>query len=282
MRAVLFALAAMVAGPVAEASDEQVEEWPLEGFDEPSAVVYHPARRTLFVVGDQGDIGEIDLSGKILQSRNMGGDLEGITCDPSTGLLYAVREGHEILFEIDPEDLALKRRFTIDRTFEGNANFLQRGSDGIEGITFRPDPDHPEGGRFFAVNQFDPPVLVELRVPIKTSTERFDTATIVWAREVKSAPLSDVLWYEPTQGFLITSALWRAVYVTDEEGHRLRSVRIPGFMQEGIAAVPGGVIVIVQDTGGLIKWTPDGDPFADPSEARVSEEEGTEAPGEAH
>jgi hypothetical protein len=273
--------AVAVAGPVAGASDGQIEEWPLEGFDEPSAVVYHAARRTLFVVGDEGDIGEIDLSGQLLKSRNVGGDLEGVTWDPSTGLLYAVREGHEILFEIDPEDLTLKRRFTIDRSFEGNANFLQRGGDGVEGITFRPDSDHPEGGRFFAVNQFDPPVLVELSVPIKTSTERFDTATIVSARAIESAPLSDVLWYEPTRGFLITSALWRSVYVTDAEGHRLRSVRIPGFMQEGIAAAPDGVIVIVQDTGGLIKWTPDGDPFVDPSEARVNSEEGTGASGEA-
>ena len=91
-----------------------------------------------------------------------------------------------------------------------------------------------------------------------------------------------MLWYEPAQKFLITSALWRAVYVIDEDGRRLRSVRIPGFMQEGIAAIPDGVIVIVQDTGGLIKWTPDGDPFADPSEARVSSKEGTEASREAH
>ena len=165
---------------------------------------------------------------------------------------------------------------TGTRTFEGIANYLERGSDGIEGITFRPDKSHPEGGRFFAVNQFDPPVLVELAVPVRTSEEQFETATIVSAQRVKSAPLSDVLWYPPVDGFLITSALWRSVYVTDSHGIRRRSVRIPGFMQEGIAVLPDGAIVIVQDTGGLLKWMPDHDPFVEAAQSGVKAEEKNE------
>lgn len=275
----LFLLAALVptgglTGSLAHA--ESLVEWPLETFEEPSAVVYHPPRKTLFVVGDQGDVAEIDLHGNILNRRAIGGDLEGITCDPATGKLYVVREGHEIVLEVDPDSLKLSRRFTIDRTFEGNANYLERGSDGIEGITFRPDSSHPEGGRFFAVNQFDPPVLVELAVPVRTSEEQFETATIVSAQRVKSAPLSDVLWYPPVDGFLITSALWRSVYVTDSHGIRRRSVRIPGFMQEGIAVLPDGAIVIVQDTGGLLKWTPDHDPFVEAAQSGVKAEEKNE------
>jgi hypothetical protein len=275
----LFLFAAMVlAGGLngSPAHAETLVEWPLETFEEPSAVVYHPPRKTLFVVGDQGDIAEIDLAGNILKVRAIGGDLEGIACDPATGNLYVVREGHEILLEVDPDSLKVSRRFMIDRTFEGNANFLERGSDGIEGVTFRPDSTHPEGGRFFAVNQFDPPVLVELAVPLKTSGEQFETATILSAQRVKSAPLSDVLWYPPVDGFLITSALWRSVYVTDSLGIRRRSVKMPGFVQEGIAVLPDGAIVIVQDTGGLLKWTPDGDPFVEADQTGVKAEEKNE------
>ena len=96
----LFLLAALVptgglTGSLAFA--ESLVEWPLETFEEPSAVVYHPPRKTLFVVGDQGDVAEVDLDGNILNRRAIGGDLEGITCDPATGKLYVVREGHEIV-----------------------------------------------------------------------------------------------------------------------------------------------------------------------------------------
>jgi uncharacterized protein YjiK len=238
-----------------------VEEWPVKKIPEPSGIVYHPTRKTLFVVGDEGDIGELDLDGHVLRSRAIGGDLEGITCDPASGLLYVVREGQEIIFELRPEDFKVLRRFTIDRTFGDNPNFLERGGDGVEGITFVPDAGHPEGGRFFAVNQFDPPVLVELAVPLRSAQEPFERATIVAAHPVSSPPLSGVLWDAPSQRFLIISALWRSVHVVDARGHTEKSVRIPGIMQEGIARLPDGTFVIVQDTGGLIKWKPDSDPF---------------------
>jgi uncharacterized protein YjiK len=256
-------LAVLCVTPRTARAGADLEEWPLPQFPEPSGIVYHPGRDTLFIVGDQGDIAEISTAGKLLVMRNVGGDLESVTCDPGTGLLYAVREGHEILFEIDPDSLKFTRRFTIDRSYEGNVNFLERGGDGIEGLTFRPVPGHPEGGRFFAVNQFDPPVLIELEVPLKTAPERFAQARIIAAHPIGSPPLSGVTWDEASGAFLIVSAVWRSVWVTDENGGRLRSVRIPGFMQEGIEVLPDGSFVIVQDTGGLVKWNPPGNPFTD-------------------
>jgi len=265
------------------ATPPDYEEWPLASFPEPSGVVYHPLRKTLFLAGDEGDLGELSLTGELLNMENVGGDLEGITCDPSTGLLYVVREGHEVIFEVRPEDLKIMRRFTVDRTFEGNPNFLQRGGDGIEGLTFKPDPTSAEGGRFYAVNQFDPPVLVELEVPIKTSKERFGEAKILSAKRVGSPPLSDVVWFPAINGFLVTSALWRSVYVTDAAGDRTQSVRIPGLMQEGIAALPDGSFVIVQDTGGLIKWNPPDNPFSTPEkEASAKKTDATETAHEAN
>ena len=56
-------------------------------------------------------------------------------------------------------------------------------------------------------------------------------------------------------------ALWRTVHVVTSAGEEVRSVRLPGFMQEGIARLPDGSFVITQDTGGLIKWRPPSDPF---------------------
>jgi uncharacterized protein YjiK len=240
---------------------EKVEEWVLPGLPEPSGVVYHATRKTLFVVSDDGSVGEVSLQGKVLNTRAIGGDLEGITYDPATGYLYVVREGHEIIFEVDPSTFAVRRRITIDRSYQGDDDFLERGGDGIEGITFVPDKAHPEGGRFFAVNQYDPPVLVELAVPLRTSRERFEKARIVAAYRIPSPPLSGVTWSDELDAFLIPSALWRAVHVVDRRGVRIASVRVPGIMQEGIALLPDGGFVIAQDTGSLLKWYPRSNPF---------------------
>jgi hypothetical protein len=246
----------------AASPEEKVVEWTLPGLPEPSGVVYHSTRKTLFVISDEGGIGEVTLEGKVKTSRALGGDLEGITFDPATGYLYVIREGHEILFEVDPDRFAIRRRFTIDRAFEGDPDFLERGGDGIEGVTFVPDSTHPEGGRFFAVNQYDPPALIELAVPLRTSRERFERARVLKAYRIASPPLSDVSWHAGLGIFLVPSALWRSVHVVDPAGNRLRTVRVPGIMQEGIAAVPAGAYVIAQDTGGLLRWSPDSEPFA--------------------
>lgn len=255
--------------------------WDISGFGEPSGIVYDASRNSLFVIGDEGEIGEVSIEGKLLRSKHLGGDFEGITEDPSTNMLYLAREGHEIIYEVKPEDFSITRRFTIDRTFQGDPNYLQRGGDGIEGITFVPDPSNKEGGRFFAVNQYDPPVLVELAVPVRSSREKFETATILSARPMEAAPLSDVVWDPAIDGFLVPSALWRKAYVTDAAGRYLRSVRLPALMPEGIALLPGGKIVIAQDSGGLVLWTPPTDPFAAPSDAAPARADAAPAPSAA-
>lgn len=258
---VLLGLQAPTAALGADKTKERIIEWALPGLPEPSGVVFHAKRGSLFVVSDDGTIGEVSVDGKVRATRALGGDLEGITYDPGTGNLYVIREGHEIIFEVDPNSFAIRRRFTIDRSFEGDPDFLERGGDGIEGLTFMADPGHREGGRFFAVNQFDPPALVELALPLKSSRERFEKARIVAAHRIASPPLSDVLWSAELRAFLIPSALWRSVYVVEEDGTRRASVRVPGIMQEGIALLPDGAVVIAQDTGGLLKWYPSTPPF---------------------
>jgi len=257
-------------------------DWPAKRLTEPSGIVFHPIRKTLFAVGDEGDVAELDLNGNVLNLKRVKGDLEAITCDPATGLLYVVREGHEIILELSPTDFKMLRRFDIDRTYNGDPNYIQRGGDGIEGLTFVPDGANPEGGRFFAVNQYDPPVLVELHVPLKTSKERFDKATVVAAYDIPGAPLSDVMWDDVHHDFLIVSALWRSVYVVDRKGKVRRSVHLPGFMQEGLTRLPGGAFAIAQDTGGLIEWKPVSDPFAPETKQDVGDKQETHPAKKAH
>ncbi|MFN2425414.1 MAG: SdiA-regulated domain-containing protein [Candidatus Binatia bacterium] len=243
-------------------STSDVVEWPIPEFAEPSGVVYHPLRDSLFLVGDEGDIGEVSLEGKLLRQFRLGGDLEAIAVDPKSGLLFVVREGHEVIFEVRPDNFKIVRRFTVDRSYNGDPNFLRRGGDGIEGLTFVPDDHHPEGGKLWAVNQFDPPVLIELGIALKTSKEKYQVARIARAIPVDGAPLSEVTWDPGSRKFLVLSALWKRAVVLDVDGKLERSVRVPAFMAEGLTRLPDGRVVIAQDSGGLVAWNPRGDPFA--------------------
>lgn len=258
--AVLAAAPLLIALRLGETSGSTVE-WPLPDFPEPSGIAWHPLRNSLFLVGDEGDVGELSVDGRLLRKQHVGGDLEGVTVDPSSGLLYIVREGHEIIVEMNPDDFSISRRFTIDRSWKNDPNFLKRGGDGVEGLTFVPDAGDPEGGRFWAVNQYDPPVLVELDVPLRTSRAKYGDARIRRVVPVDSAPLSEVTWDAGSRRFLVLSALWKRVSVLDADGNYERNVHIPGFMTEGLALLPDGRFAIAQDSGGVLVWKPDGNPF---------------------
>lgn len=258
---VLLAAPVLLALGFGESRTDSVE-WTLPEIVEPSDVVYHPTRRTLFVVGDEGDLAEVSLDGKLLRTAHLGGDLEAITVDPVSGSLFVAREGHEIILEVKPDNFRLLRRFTIDRSFGGDPNYLKRGGDGVEGLAYVPDEKDPEGGHLWIVNQYDPPVLAELDIALRTSKDKFLTARLARVLPIDAAPLSGVLWRAESREFLIVSALWKRVSVIGANGHPERSVRIPGFLPEGIATLPDGRFAIAQDSGGLMIWKPEADPFA--------------------
>jgi uncharacterized protein YjiK len=126
-----------------------------QSFVEPSGICFHPVRKTLFVVSDEGEIAEIRTDGTLVFRLEIPGDLEGITVNPQSGLLYIVKEGDDVILEFDPDKREVKRIFPINREFQGNPNFLQKqkGYDnGIESIAYVADKDHPEGGTFYAGN----------------------------------------------------------------------------------------------------------------------------------
>jgi hypothetical protein len=255
-----LALFALGAAGQSLSGDAQVQEWPLPEVPEPSGVAYHHVRKTLFVVGDEGHAAEVSLDGRVIAVRRIGGDLEGVVCDPVSGAVYVVREGADIVLEISPEGLRLAHEITVDRAYKSDKNFLRAGGDGIEGITLKPAVDGKSEPSVFAVNQYDPPLLLELAMPARSGPYR-QTATIRNAWPIDSSPLSDVSWDPVAKAFLIVSALWRNVHVVTPAGEDLRAVRLPGFMQEGIARLPDGSFVITQDTGGLLRWRPPSDPF---------------------
>jgi hypothetical protein len=229
-----------------------------QSIPDPSGICLYPSRQTFFVVSDEGIVYEINLDGTPLSNIKVPGDLEDITVDPATGLLYIIVEGDDIILEFDPDKKEVTRRFPVNRTYRGDPNFLQKQvnkyDNGIESLVFVPDPKHPEGGAFYAGNQEDPPCIMELYVPLKSSQTREAEAKIL---RVLPFQIRDpgAMAYDPKTRLLnVVSDSENLFLEITLDGKLVRQYAFPGDDQEGIAWDGEGNIYICQDTaGGIIK-----------------------------
>jgi len=229
-------------------------------FNEPSGIAFHPGRGTLFIVGDEGDVCEIQRDGTLVkQKRILNADFEGITCNPLSGFLYIVIEGEEKIIEVDPNNFRVVREFSIDRVFQG-AVVLTPGGHGIEAIAFVPDVNHPEGGTFYITNQCfdlndkeDPSAIFELELPLRSRSHGSNIAKIVKYLPFKTIDLSALHYDEKSGHLYVMSDATNTLFEITTEGKILKAYAFPGDNQEGIAADTKGFLYIAQDSGGIIK-----------------------------
>ncbi|NIM58671.1 MAG: hypothetical protein GTO16_06975 [Candidatus Aminicenantes bacterium] len=227
-----------------------------QSFVEPSGICFHPLRKTLFVVSDEGEITEIKTDGNPVFRLKIPGDLEGITVNHQSGLLYIVREGEDVILEFDPEKRQVSRIFPINREFQGNPNFLQKqeGYDqGIESIAFVADKDHPEGGTFYAGNQWDPACIVEILVPLESSQGEEAEARIIRVLPFKMDDPGGMYYDRKTGNLNIVSDAYNILVEITLEGKLIREYAFLGNNQEGLAKDEEGYLYIAQGEGGIIK-----------------------------
>ncbi|MXV74183.1 hypothetical protein F4Z99_07880 [Candidatus Poribacteria bacterium] len=227
---------------------------------EPSGITYHPVRRSLFIADDSGSVHEINLHGISIQAKGVNElDIEGITMDPSTGLLYAAVEDDEAIIELEPETLTIQRKFRIARDFEGEL-LLKKGGMGIEAIAFVPDALHPEGGTFWVGNQSfslkttaEPSVVCEVLVPLRSETAAISEAPIINAYKMNFIDISG-LAYDPQDDVLvIISDTTNLLVEMNREGTILSKYLLPGDEQEGVTLDGLGYMYIAQESGTIIK-----------------------------
>jgi hypothetical protein len=227
---------------------------------EPSGICYHSRRKTLFVVDDSGVVCEVGLDGEVVKWKPLrSADFEGITHDPSTGLLYIAIEGEESILEVDPETLKIQREFAVPRTFQGTTVMKERGQ-GIEAIVFVPNGTHPQGGTFFVANQSlnlknteDISAIFEVEVPLKRDATQPGSVRILRCLRPGVIDISG-LYYDASRDILyaISDATDRIMAYT-RKGELLQAWTLPGGDQEGITVDPDGVMYIAQDDGGVLK-----------------------------
>jgi uncharacterized protein YjiK len=226
---------------------------------EPSGIVYHRERGSLFVADDRGYVAEMTRTGAVLHCRlvEAGLDLEGITVGPG-GRLYLVAEAESpLILEVDPDGLRELRRWTVDGAIAGARPLAGAPGKGLEGLCYV-----PEAERFFAVNQDKPARLVQLDLrPAAAATGAVRVERIVADLEgIVRARASD-LAHDPASGhFLVvesdTGAGKGELYELTREGICLRRLRLPGERQEGFALDDRGSAFVAQDSGGVLRIDP--------------------------
>jgi sugar lactone lactonase YvrE len=249
------------AAPAAQEAGTLLE---LRSVAEPSGIVFHPARGTLFVVDDGGVLCEFTPDGRVVRQAPLrDADFEGITIDPSTGLLYIAIEGAESLLEVDPETFGTLREFALPRAFEGRT-LMKEGGQGIEAVTFVPDDAHPHGGTFFVANQSmrldrrpeDLSVIVEAELPLRSAGAEPGAARILRYFLPGVADVAGLHFDAERRVLLAASDATDRLLVLALDGRLLASRDLPGQDQEGIAVDSTGRLFIAQDSGGVLRVEP--------------------------
>lgn len=234
-----------------------VEDIDKAGFNEPSGICFHTQRRTLFVVGDDGDVAEIETDGTLLHEKHIRpADFEGITHNPSTGLLYIAVEGEDAVIEINPDTLEVLREFPLPRTLN-NKTVLKSGGHGIEAVTFVPDSNHKEGGTFYVANQalsltdeHDLSVVLEVELPLRSGIGK---AALIRQFKPGVIDLSGLHYDQTTEHLFVISDATNTVMEYSRQNKLINAWALPGDNQEGITIDRDGFIYIAQDSGGIIK-----------------------------
>lgn len=234
---------------------------------EPSGIVFSKRRGTLFIVDDEGDICELLTDGTLLQQGHIAKtDLEGITTNPASGLLYVIDEKAGTILELDPNRLEVQRRFTIKTAPGYRHPATIKNNRGFEAITFVANPAHPFGGSFFLANHgritdnaADLARVYEVAVPIHSNNNPEQSpdqsATIIRSFTLGITDLSG-LHHDDNAGllYLISDAHDRLILLTSD-GAEQASYTLPGKNQEGITLDAEGYLYIAEDSGDIIKYT---------------------------
>ena len=228
-----------------------------QNITEPSGICFHPHRKTLFVVSDEGEIFEIERDGTPIYSLKMPGDLEGLTVNPQSGLLYVIVEGDDIILEFDPDKKEVTRKFPLNREYDGNPHYIEKKEkeydNGIEAIAFVLDEEHPEGGTFYLGNQWDPSCIMEVFVPLKTSQAKTAEARIIRVLPIKMDDPS-AMYYDYKTGLLnVVSDADNILIEITLDGKLVREYAFLANDQEGLTRDDEGYLYIAQDKGEIIR-----------------------------
>ena len=254
------------------------ERFVAPGVKEPSGVAFSPARGTLFVVGDEGSLVEIDPSGKLIARLPMGGNLEDVALHTPSGRLVLLSEKKGELIVFDPMAGRPTGRFKIDAAALLGEPTVDK-NQGFEGLAFRPDATKPGGGVFYLVHQRSPALMVTLVFDPLKSTGSIGAAAVLSRTKIGDREDLTAVTYD--------SALDRLFVIADSKdriamlgvgGAEEAEVVLPGVQQEGLTFDSAGNLWIADDRAGLLLFRGAREKIAQEMKAPHPEVSPTESP----
>ena len=230
------------------------QRFTVDGVREPSGIALHPRLRHLFVVGDEGTVGELDGDGKTIRADPVAGNLEDLVFHPASGMLVLLVESPPGLVVYDPASHAEKRRIALEvaglllsRAPEG------RKGQGFEGLAFRPEPGRPGGGVFYLAHQRSPATLVAVAFdPEHAATVGKDAVVGRWSMD-RYQHLTAIS-YEATLGRFLLIADRRLVVLRADGTTEAESPELPFLHPEGVCLDDAGALWIADDPTGLFRY----------------------------
>jgi uncharacterized protein YjiK len=218
---------------------------------EPSGIVFHPGRQRLYVVGDEGGLAELDADGRFVASTAVGENLEDVAVHDPSGDLVLLDEANGELLVFDPESRRTEARWRLDaRALVGGK---EKGRDGFEGLSFRPEPGRPGGGVFYLAHQRGPATLVAVAFDPAAGNGVIGATHVVSRWPMRGqGDLTAVSWSPALQGLLVLADAEDELLVLDTGGQERGRMHIAGLQQEGVALDARGDLWVADDRGARV------------------------------
>ncbi len=224
-----------------------------EGLVEASGIVWHPALKRFFAVGDRGTLAELAADGSVERLRHVHGNLEDVTVHLPSGRLVLLAEKKGELVVWDPRKAEETARFPLDVAALLDREPVDR-NQGFEGIGFRAEAGLPGGGTFYLVHQRKPARLVALSFDPLSPPRALGAADVHARHALKPyEDLTAVAWSDALACLLVVADSEDRLLLVSPAGAIRAAVALPGDRQEGVALDPEGTLWIADDRQGLFR-----------------------------
>ena len=240
--------------PDATAADAGGQRVVVDGVREPSGIAVHPRLHHLFVVGDEGTVGELEADGRTIRVDRVPGNLEDLVFHPDSGMLVLLVESPPGLVVYDAASHVEKRRIALDvaSLLQSRAPTGGKGR-GFEGLAFRPEPGRPGGGVFYLAHQRSPAMVVAAAFdPLQAATVANESVVDRWRMDPYQH-LTAISYDAPRSQFLLIADRRLVVLGTDGKT-RARSEVLALVQPEGVCVDEAGALWIVDDPTGLVRF----------------------------
>ncbi|MFH1537016.1 MAG: SdiA-regulated domain-containing protein [Patescibacteria group bacterium] len=198
---------------------------------EPSGAVWHEERETLFIVGDDGDITELDEDGTIINTINPAGDdLEGIAiADPTSDYIYVGVENPDGIIEVD---ISGDPWVLSGKTWDLTPWMIGAANQGLEALTF---VSTDVNDYFYAGLQENGKVYVfDVNLNVSDDVSYIEN----FALEIGLTNISGLDYQSDTETLYGLFDGANKIIEAQSDGTFIQEYSIPGNDQEGIALVP--------------------------------------------